>query len=251
VLEGEWNDKVLKETADIADGIIVHHYPQHYGEENDFAILSAPQSLEGIFDRLNKTVAKYSKGKKLGIWLTEWNSVDFNPGPQTVSLVNGLFVADYIGMLVKVGAESAQYWDIHNDVTPEGGDYGYLSRSYDEQIGGNMPRPSYYAFQMVSDALRGQLVESKTGEDNLTSYVATKGGRKAMMVVNKSPVTVYKAKLAVPGFSGKATVQTLAAPGKKAGEVVKMKGIDSKSVTITEGQVFDFAPHSITTITIE
>jgi hypothetical protein len=251
VLEGPWNDKVLKETADIADGIIVHHYPQHHGEENDYALLSSPQSLEGIFARLNTTVAKYSGGKKLGIWLTEWNSVDFMPSLQVSSFVNAIFVADYLSMLAKVGAESAQYWDIHNSVEPEGGDYGYLSRASDEQIGPNVPRPSYWAFQMVSDALRGQLVEASSGEDNLTTYLATKGNRKSLVVINKSALTSFNAKLAIPGFSGKAKVETLAAPGQAAGTLIKMNAPDSKSMDIKEGQSYNFPSNSITTITIE
>ena len=34
-----------------------------------------------------------NKDKKIELWLTEWNSVDFNPGPQTLSVEQGLFVA--------------------------------------------------------------------------------------------------------------------------------------------------------------
>lgn len=252
VLDGSWNDKVLEQTEDIADGIIIHHYPQHFGEENDFALLAAPQTLEGIFERINETAKKYSKGgKKLEVWLTEWNSVDFNPGSQTLSLVNALFVADYLGMLTKVGAGSAQYWDIHNDMTPEGGDYGYISRSYDEVIGGNQPRPSYFAFQMASDGLRGKLVETKTGEDDLTSYLAVNGKKKAMLVINKSPATVYKSALKIPGFAGKAKVETLSAPGKVAGKVFKMAAPTAKTQDVKEGTVMEFAPHSITLISVE
>lgn len=251
VLDGEWNENVLKYTADVADALIVHHYPQHYGQENDFALLASPQSLVGMFDRLHASMKKISK-KELEIWLTEWNSVDFNPGPQTLSLVNGLFVADYLGMLAQVGAGSAQYWDIHNDVTPEGGDYGYLSRSYDEMIGGNKPRPSYFAFQMASEGIRGKLVQSGSGEDDLTTYLAVDGKKKSLMVVNKNPHTTFKSTLKIPGFAGKAKVSVLAAPkGKTAGETIKMKGPESKSMTIKDGMKMEFPKHSITLITIE
>jgi hypothetical protein len=251
VLEGEWNEKVLKHTADVADGLIVHHYPQHFGEENDFAILSAPQTLEGIFARLHESMKKITK-KPLEIWLTEWNSVDFNPGNQTLSLVNGLFVADYLGMLAKLGAGSAQYWDIHNDMTPEGGDYGYLSRSFDEVIGGNQPRPSYFAFQMASDGLRGKIVESKSGDDDLATYLAVNGNKKSLLVINKNPSTTFKSTLKIPGFVGKAKVEVLAAPkGKTAAETIKMKGPESKSMDIKEGAALEFPKHSITLITIE
>ncbi|HSQ42642.1 MAG TPA: carbohydrate binding domain-containing protein, partial [Fibrobacteraceae bacterium] len=252
VLDGPWNDEVLKQTEDIADGIIIHHYPQHFGEENDYALLAAPQTLEGIFERINATAKKYSKGgKKMEVWLTEWNSVDFNPGPQTLSLVNALFVADYLGMLTKVGAGSAQYWDIHNDLTPEGGDYGYISRSYDEGIGGNQPRPSYYGFQMASDGLRGQLVQSSTGEDNLTSYLAVKGARKCLLLINKSDVTTFKSALKIHGFSGKAKVEVLAAPGKDADKVIKIAAPTSKNQDIKDGSVIECPAHSITLITIQ
>ncbi|MDR2579892.1 MAG: hypothetical protein LBC85_02730 [Fibromonadaceae bacterium] len=256
VLDGEWNDNVLKYTGDIADALIIHHYPQHFGQENDFALLASPQILEGIYERVRNTIRNHPEVKKnpkkdLEIWLTEWNSVDFNPGPQSISLINGLFVADYLGMLAKVGATSAQYWDIHNDITPEGGDYGYLSRSYDDQIGGNKPRPSYFAFQMASDGIRGKLVESKSGEDNLSTYLSQNGKKKTLLVINKSPFTAFKSTLNIPGFTGKAKVEIFAAPGKDASKVIKMDPPKASNMDIKSGTVMTFPVHSITLITIE
>jgi alpha-L-arabinofuranosidase len=236
VLEGEWNEKVLKHTADVADGIIVHHYPQHFGEENDFALLSSPQTLDKIYERLHQVVKKHSKNKdkQLEIWLTEWNSVDFNPGVQTLSIVNGLFVADYLGMLAQVGADNAQYWDIHNDLTPEGGDYGYLTRSYEEGCG-NCPRPSYWAFKMASDALRGKLVKTTVEGDKeamITTYLTQNGKKKSLLVVNKSHYSDFDFKLDIPEFKGKAKMQVLDAsteklkPGFENDPEKKAKAID-------------------------
>jgi len=251
VLDGEWNENVLKYTADVADALIIHHYPQHFGEENDFGLLASPQTLEPIFNRVREAIKKSSK-KDLEIWLTEWNSVDFNPGPQSISMVNALFVADYLGELAKVGAGSAQYWDIHNDITPEGGDYGYLSRSYEELIGGNKPRPSYYAFQMASDGIRGKLVESKSGNDDLTTYLSQNGKKKTLLVVNKNPYTAFKSTLKIPGFTGKAKVESLETPkGKAAGKVIKVDPPKSSSMEIKEGAQITFPAHSITLIAID
>ena len=254
VLDGEWNANVLKYTADVADALIIHHYPQHYGEENDFALLASPQTLEGIYARVRETVKKLSPKKDLEIWLTEWNSVDFNPGPQSISLINALFVADYLGMLAKLNTGSAQYWDIHNDVTPEGGDYGYLSRSYDDQIGkgGNKPRPSYYAFQMASDGIRGKLVESNSGNTDLTTYLAVDGKKKAMLVVNKNPYTAFNGTIKIPGFAGKAKIEVLATPkGQAAGKIIKVDPPKAETKDIKEGSAVTFPAHSITLITIE
>jgi hypothetical protein len=251
VLDGEWNENVLKQ-AGHADAIIIHHYPQHFGQENDFALLSSPQILEGIYQRIRETIKKYASNKNMEVWLTEWNSVDFNPGPQSISMVNALFVADYLGMLAKVKAESAQYWDIHNDITPEGGDYGYLSRSYDDQIGGNKPRPSYYAFQMASDGIRGKLVESKSGEDNLTTYLSQNGKKKTLLVVNKSPWTAFKSTIKIPGFTGKAKVESLETPkGQIAAKVIKVDPPKASSMDIKDGTVLTFPAHSVTLISIE
>ncbi|MCL2101259.1 MAG: hypothetical protein FWH22_06050 [Fibromonadales bacterium] len=257
VLDGEWNENVLKYTGDIADALIIHHYPQHFGQENDFALLASPQILEGIYDRVRKTIKNHPEVKKnpkkdLEIWLTEWNSVDFNPGPQSISLVNALFVADYLGMLAKVGATSAQYWDIHNEVTPEGGDYGYLSRSYDNQIGGNKPRPSYFGFQMASDGIRGKLVESKSGNDNLSTYLSQNGKKKTLLVINKSPFTAFKSTLKIPGFTGKAKIEVLATPkDQNAAKVIKIDPPKASNQDIKDGTVMTFPVHSITLITIE
>jgi hypothetical protein len=252
VLDGEWNENVLKYTADVADALIIHHYPQHFGEENDFGLLASPQTLEKIFARVRESIKKLSPKKDIEIWLTEWNSVDFNPGPQSISLINGLFVADYLGMLAKVGAGSAQYWDIHNDVTPEGGDYGYLSRSYDNGIGGNKPRPSYYAFQMASDGIRGKLVESNSGNTDLTTYLSVNGKKKTLLVVNKNPYTAFNGSISIPGFAGKAKVEVLAPPkGQVAGKVIKIEPPKASNQDVKEGSKIVFPAHSITLISIE
>ena len=70
-----------------------------------------------------------------------------------------MFVADYLGELAVQNIEQASYWDIHNDITERGGDYGYLSRT-GAPDGDNVPRPSYFAFKMASEALRGKLLET-------------------------------------------------------------------------------------------
>ena len=255
VLEGDWNEKVLAETGDIADGLIVHHYPQHFGEENDFAMLSAPQTLTAIYERLHKVVdkwtKKFNKDKKIELWLTEWNSVDFNPGPQTLSVENGLFVADYLGMLATENVDNAQYWDIHNDITPEGGDYGYLTRSGEDCM--NCPRPSYWAFQMASDALRGKLLKTTiTGDEDalLTAYWTEKGKKKQLLLVNKSPYSEFDIKLDIPGFKGKAKVQTLDKSAEKLKEGwANDPSKKAKSVDISKG--IKVGKRTLTLITLE
>jgi len=251
MLEGDWNKETFVHLKDVVDGVNVHHYPQHAGQENDAGLLAAPQTLPDILGGVRRQLEEYGvPGKKYEIWLTEWNSVDFNPGPQTMGIVNALFVADYLGMLTKVNIEQASYWDVHNSITPEGGDYGYLSRR-GAPDGDNVPRSSYWAFKMASHSLgRGSLAESKTGDDNVSSYLTVDGKKKSLMLVNKYPRTVANVEINVPNFTGKGKMQQLTpensgSPGKKG------KGPTESSVDVKPGMKVSLPAYSVTTITVE
>ena len=246
VLEGEWNREVFEHTKDLADGVIVHHYPQHSGEENDQALLAAPQSLDEIIPGVRRQIKEHGRpGRHYQIWLTEWNSVDFKPGPQTLSWINGLFVVDYLGMLAKHNIEHADYWDIHNNLTEQGGDYGYLTRTGDP-AGDNVPRPSYHGFKLASDALRGRLAECKVAaggaEADLTCYLADQlNGRKALLLLNKHAETRARVTLDIPGFKGSATLRQLTAANAKTG------GSEEK-YDVNPGQKLELPPYSATLI---
>lgn len=245
VLDGEWNRVVFEHTRELADAVIVHHYPQHTGEENDFALLAAPMSLDDILPSVRRQAAEYgAEGCGYEVWLTEWNSVDFEPGPQTLSVVNGLFVIDYLGTLAEHNIEQASYWDVHNDITPQGGDYGYLSRT-GAPDGDNVPRPSYWAFRLASEALRGTLVRSETGSDDVTSYLCHRAdGAKTLLLVNKMPRTRAKVTVDIEGFAGEAVV-------KEYNRENAAKGLETRGTTLDPGGEIVLKPHSAVLITAE
>jgi alpha-L-arabinofuranosidase len=251
MLDGDWNEGVFKHVKDVVDGVNVHHYPQNTGQENDAGLLAAPQTLNEILPAVRKQLEEFGvPGKKYEIWLTEWNSVDFEPGPQTMTIVNALFVADYLGMLAHHNIDQASYWDVHNDVTPQGGDYGYLSRS-GAPDGDNVPRSSYWAFKMASQSLgRGSLLESSTGNDLVSTYLTKDGKKQSLMIVNKYPKTVADVTINIPGFEGKAKKQQLTSensgsPGKKG------TGPKEETVDVKPGVKLSLPAHSLTTLTIE
>jgi len=251
MLDGDWNEGVFKHLNDVVDGVNVHHYPQNTGQENDAGLLAAPQTLNEILPAVRKQLEEFGvPGKKYEIWLTEWNSVDFEPGPQTMTIVNALFVADYLGMLAHHNIDQASYWDVHNDVTPQGGDYGYLSRS-GAPDGDNIPRSSYWAFKMASHSLgRGSLLESSTGNDLVSTYLTKDGKKQSLMIVNKYPKTVADVTINIPNFAGKAkklllTSETSGSPGKKG------TGPKEETIEVKPGLKLSLPAHSLTTLTIE
>jgi hypothetical protein len=224
--------------------VIIHHYPQHAGEENDAGLLAAPATLAQIIPGVRKQLTEFgAPGKNYQIWLTEWNSVDFKPGPQTLSLVNGLFVADYLGALAKQNIEQADYWDVHNDMTEQGGDYGYLSRS-GAPDGDNVPRPSYWAFKLASESLRGRLLEASTGNEDVSAYLTEQNGKKTLLLINKLPKTKAEVTLSVPGFAGKANIKQLTPENAKTGYA-------SKSIELKTGMKIELPAYSISAIVQE
>ncbi|MBN1757374.1 MAG: hypothetical protein JW863_03595 [Chitinispirillaceae bacterium] len=244
VLDGDWNRDVFKHTKDLADGVNVHHYPQHAGEENDAALLSAAMSLNDILPGVRKQLEEFgTPGKKYEVWLTEWNSVDFKPGPQTLSIVNALFVADYLGTLTRHNIEQASYWDVHNDITEQGGDYGYLSRT-GAPDGDNVPRSSYWAFKIASESLRGKLTASKSSNENVATYLTENGGAKTLLIINKQPETKAVVTLKVPGFSGNGTLKQLRPDNAS-------KGYSSENVQVKNGMKITLPAYSITSITVK
>src|SRR5262249_53237067 len=98
---------------------------------------------------------------------TEYNPVYSNPGKQTTSLVNGLFVADSLGSLLQTEYNGPAFWDLRNgwdtsnNNSPSlygwrlGGDYGLLGsgNGAPPSSGTYVPYPTYFAEQLLSTML--------------------------------------------------------------------------------------------------
>ncbi|HEX6778756.1 MAG TPA: cellulose-binding protein, partial [Ktedonobacterales bacterium] len=92
----DWDSNVLSTACQQMDFAAVHWYPQEPGGESDSGLLSSTNQITSMVATLRARINKYcgSHASHVKIMITETNSVNFNPGKQTVSLVNGLFLAD-------------------------------------------------------------------------------------------------------------------------------------------------------------
>lgn len=210
MLNGPWNRAVFKEVADVIDAVSVHHYAQHVGSESAPGLLAASSEVDQLMRDVEKQVLELSvKGKRYEIWLSEWNSIDENPGPQILSHENGLFVADYLGHLAGSPIQIANFWALYNGRDKRLGDYSLLSLKGDVQ-GFNFRRPSFWAFSMLSRTLVGDLLQGKTDREALSGWLSKRAdGKFSLVFVNKNFDTDYKTTLRVPGLKGEATVETL------------------------------------------
>lgn len=256
MLNGPWNKAVFKEVADVVDAVSVHHYAQNWGSESDPGLLAVSSESGALMNGVKKQVDELGvKGKPYEIWLTEWNSVDANPGPQILQHVNGLFIADYLGHLAESPIQIANLWALYNGRDKRMGDYSLLAPKGDPQEY-NLRRPSYWAFEMVSNALTGTLLQSKTDQEALSGFLAKRpDGKIAIVLVNKNFDTDYKTTFKVPGLKGEATMSVLTSDdsgglvGSDAtGKTHPATGPKVQKISLTTGSTLVIPKASLVTI---
>lgn len=256
MLGGNWNKTVFQEVADVVDGVNVHHYAQGTGSESDPGLLAVSQESDVLMKEVRRQLDEYGvKGKKYDIWLTEWNSVDFNPGPQILQHVQGLFVADYLGHLAQAPIQIANLWALYNGRDKRMGDYGILSTSSDPQ-GLNARRPSYWAMRMMSNTLNGTLLEGSSDQELLQSWIAKRAdGKVSLVFINKNPETDYKTTIKVPGLKGEAIVEILTAENsggiksnEATGATYDQSGPKAETKSLGDGSTIVVPKYSIVTI---
>jgi len=256
MLGGPWNQAVFKQVADVIDGVSVHHYAQNAGAENDQGLLAVSAEADTLMKSVKKQVDELGiKSKTYEIWLTEWNSVDSNPGPQILQHVNALFVADYLGHLAQAPIQIANLWSLYNGRDKRLGDYSLLGPNGDPQ-GLNFRRPSYWAFEMLSKALTGTLLQASTDRESLSTWMSKRAdGKTTIVFVNKNRDTDYKTALRVKGLTGRATVEVLTAAtsgglagAEATGKSYPSTGPKSEQKDLADGSVIVVPKASIVTI---
>jgi hypothetical protein len=157
---------------------------------------------------------------------TEFNSVYTNPGKQSTSLVNGLFIADSIGSLLGSGYTGGFVWDLRNgwgtggNNSPslygwrQGGDYGLLgapNTNNPPSTGPYIPYPNYFAEQLASKIVQsgGSVVSASSNFSGLDVFaVKEANGHLDLLVINKDHDAQFTVPFTIQGFqpSGQAQV---------------------------------------------
>jgi hypothetical protein len=212
-----------------------HSYMQGPGSESDSFLLndtvSDPASLFDWSTRyadyktmLNSVLG--SNASSVNVMATEFNSVYGNPGKQSTSLVNALFIADSIGSLLDSGYGGGYVWDLRNgwDTTQnnsptlygwrEGGDYGLLgdpNNNLPPSTGPYVAYPNYYAEQLASKIVQagGKAVSTISNYSELATYgMIEPNGHLDLLVINKNPDATITEPFNVAGFtpSGRAQI---------------------------------------------
>jgi hypothetical protein len=266
-----WNQTVLSALGNQVGFADVHWYPQNPSTvtppgPTDAGLLGDSSQIPTIVSSLRSTLSQYTGSTSTPIMVTETNSVSSNPGKQTLSIVNALFLdQDYLGWL-QSGVASVDWWQIHNGIVTTGdngsslygtanyGDYGILSDASCGTVGGSQvcepaadtPYPAYYGMKLLGQfAKPGDTLVSATSSQSLVQSYAVKAadGSLRVLLVNDDPSNSYTVGLNYAGFtpaSGAPAVSTLAPPGT---------GITTAASGTSASQTI--APYTATLITLK
>jgi hypothetical protein len=210
-----------------------HNYVQAPGSESDSNLLldtstgtsSDPSDPSDPYNWAQRSAAyeslltKYlgTAGENVQLLATEFNSVYSNPGKQTTSLVNGLWLADSLGALLETPYDGADVWDLRNSYETGGnessslygwrqeGDYGLIGSPGGSApaTGTYVPYPTYFAEELASKIIQngGNVVQAASSDPNLTTYaVLEANGQLDLLVINKSATSALTGQFQFTNF---------------------------------------------------
>ena len=223
-----WNQTVLSALGSKIGFADVHWYPQNPSTitppgPTDAGLLADTAQIPASVSALRAEFATWAGDPGLPIMITETNSVSSNPGKQTLSIVNALYLEqDYLTWLEN-GVSNVDWWQIHNGIVTSGdngpalagaaayGDYGVLSDGSCGTVSGSAvceppaetPFPAYYGLQALSRFIQpgDTLLRTASSQGLVQAFAArAPGGQVRVMVVNDDPSTSYPLSLDVPGY---------------------------------------------------
>ncbi|SHJ50341.1 hypothetical protein [Alicyclobacillus tolerans] len=265
----DWNKTVLntlKQDPDAVNFVIVHWYAQNPGNESDSGLLSSTSQNPLMMSELRQEISNDlspAAAKRLKVFVTETNSVSYNPGKQTTSLVNALFLDDDMLSWLQSGAANVDWWDLHNgafagNTSPSlygnttYGDYGLLSNgsSVTTSSGNtvteppvNTPFPTYYGFELAGDLVKpGATIVGSTASVSDIAVHATqlRDGKLAVMIINKNPNKVYQVSLDLKGFRPNGTGIEYTYGEKSSGITYQHFHQFGKTISVQPYSVTDF-----------
>ncbi len=184
----QWNNEVMAEVGDAADFLIVHHY---FNVADRSSSVSAVNEMTWDMQELQAAAYHYS-GKPKGhfpVAFTEFNI----QGKPTTSMMNGLFMADALGNLVKSGFFLSTVWVNEWNVS-DFETHGILAKN-DPYQADYTARPSYTPYYYYGKCFGDLMVNTTlTGTEDVRAYASTfASGEIGVVLLNYSD-TLQKVK---------------------------------------------------------
>ncbi len=224
----------MKALGVLPDYLIYHRYDGSPGSENDATLLQAALTWPNDAASLRQMLTDYlgSSGASVQLLVTENNSVYAGPGKQSVSVVNGLYMADSIASVMQTEFNSLIWWDMYNgpgttytsgsstvpinlspslygwrlygDYGVENGEAGKLDPTSHDRY------PTYYVMKLLSNfARQGDAVVATASNSTLLSAYAVhrQDDSLSLLVINKSPSETFNANISIKGYTPQANAK--------------------------------------------
>lgn len=265
-----WNAVMLATLARLGvtpDYVIYHRYEQGPGGESDSFLLNSARTWANDAASIRQILNDYlgASAKQVEIICTENNSVFSDPGKQTTSLVNGLFMADSVGNILKTEFSGLFWWDLRNgsvsgNANPglygwrQFGDYGLVNAA--TPAGPADRYPSFYVYKLLKSYARGgeRVVAAASDYTGVAVYAVRdhQAHTLNLLLINKHPALSLPVHIAVSNFkpARSADVFTYGIPQDDAARTGTGSADVAHSTTTIPGATFTWtpAPYSATVI---
>jgi alpha-N-arabinofuranosidase len=260
----------LRQLGVTPDFVDYHRYEQGPGGESDAFLLDASRGWAADATAIRQMLNDYlgARAKRVEIDSTEANSVYATPGKQTTSLVNGLFLADSIGNVLKTEFNSYFLWDLRNGPTAGNessslygwrlfGDYGIVDAAV--PAGPADRYPTFYVYKLLQYFARGgeAVLDASSDYNGLGAYAVRDAGSQTLnlLLINKYPLGPLNASVSINGVrcGGAADVYSYGIPQDDAARTgVGSADVAHTTVTLT-GPTFTYAvaPYSAVVIRLK
>ncbi|HEY8286952.1 MAG TPA: hypothetical protein VIJ28_21385, partial [Chloroflexota bacterium] len=255
----------LKRLGITPDFVAEHNYAQSPGYESDATLLRYARTWPSLVTALRAQLTDYlgPLGRRVEIFCTENNSVTNNPGKQTSSLVNGLYLVDSLGYAMQTELHALLWWDFRDNGKVKGNNnsaslYGWrLYGGYQVLASAGDRYPTFRARELLTHFAAGgdQVLRAESNNSFLDAFAARRGDRSVtLLLINKSPSAVVRAALAISGFtpSGSATIYSFG----MAQDNAALSGLGSPEMTTSalrvsgSGLSFSVPPYTMDVVSL-
>lgn len=157
-------------------------FAQYSEKEDDQQLLHSISTYSGLYANLKNFVNEQRAARGLPpaqFCLVGFNSVDFHPGPQTVEMVNAVFMARMFTELASSGIDMAAWWAYRNPWPERGGDYGLVAS--DDNAA---PYYTYHVFKLLSEKFWGSFIGKGMADNVEWSCVKSDNGDLQLLLSN-------------------------------------------------------------------
>ncbi len=183
--DDEWNSSLLPEVKDHADFLVVHNYFTSVKDATPENLLGSIGQVESVHTTLLDCVEKYTDKPRdhFPVAMTEFNT----RGPYNCTMVNGLFVAQVLGEVIKTGYGMVNLWVSEwNWSEADQESKGFLARNDPDQDD-YTPRQSYMVYHYYEKCFGDQMVEAASNLSGIKVYASSfESGEIGLVVVNTS-----------------------------------------------------------------